>query len=471
MFTPLTQLSLLAVLHLLLAAWSVYHILLFKRDPRAAMAWLMVCVFFPFFGPVSYFLFGINRVRTRAANVRRSFLAIDYEGAARRTYVNSAEIPPGVGGIGQRITGLELLPGNSVAVFQNGDQAYPAMLEAIANAARHVLLSTYIFKVDTVGNEFAQALAAATARDVDVRVLIDGVGEYYSWRKPVRFLQQKGVEAARFLPPRLLPPSVHLNLRNHRKVMVVDSSVAYVGGMNISAQNVSQDGEPARIADTHFSLRGPVVEDLAGLFIRDYQFTTGRRIAYEHGKSEAQANASCRVIADGPDGDLDAIILVIQSVISAATESVDILTPYFLPGREIMSALQSASLKGVRVRIVLPGTNNLFYMQWANRNVLAELLQLGIQVFYQPGSFCHSKLLVIDNDYSLIGSANLDSRSLRLNFELGIEIFSATLNSELRAQIDGAIAASRRLQYDELASRSVPVRLRDSLASLMSPYL
>lgn len=282
-----------------------------------------------------------------------------------------------------------------------------------------------------------------------------------------------GIEAARFFPPRLLPPSVHLNLRNHRKVMVVDSSVAYVGGMNISAQNVATGEAPAHIADTHFALRGPVIEELAGLFVRDYQFTTGKRIAYEHGKAEtpAQANASCRVIADGPDGDLDAIILVIQSVISAATESVDILTPYFLPGREIMSALQSASLKGVPVRIVLPATNNLFYMQWANRNVLAELLQLGVQVFYQPGSFCHSKLLVVDNDYSLIGSANLDSRSLRLNFELGIEIFCETLNSKLRAQINGAIAASRRLEYEELAARSVPVRLRDSLAGLMSPYL
>jgi cardiolipin synthase len=157
--------------------------------------------------------------------------------------------------------------------------------------------------------------------------------------------------------------------------------------------------------------------------------------------------------------------------LSAASQSIDIVTPYFLPSRELTASLQSAALRGVSVRIVLPAANNLFYMHWAHRNALAELLQWGIEVFYQPPPFCHSKILCIDRDYSLIGSANLDPRSLRLNFELCIEVFSENLNAELKSHIDELIAMSKPVAYLEIERRPVWMRLRDSVSALLSPYL
>ena len=147
------------------------------------------------------------------------------------------------------------------------------------------------------------------------------------------------------------------------------------------------------------------------------------------------------------------------------------MTPYFLPGRKLVSALQAAALRGVKIRIVLPANNNLIYVHWANRNILVELINLGISIYYQPGPFCHTKILCIDQEYCLIGSANLDPRSLRLNFELGIEVFSTELNTSLRAHLDKQISISAPITRAELANRSVPVRLRDSFMALFSPYL
>jgi cardiolipin synthase len=346
------------------------------------------------------------------------------------------------------------------------------MVTAINDAKHQVLLTTYILKTDQTGAIFEDALAEAAARGIRVMVLVDGVGEYYSWPRPSKRLRKRGIPVARFLPPRLFPPSIYVNLRNHRKMLVVDDDIAFAGGMNISDEHTSGADRPIKVTDVHFRFRGPIAMDLARIFFNDWGFATGD--TRESDVTLVRSNhgtARCRVIPDGPDDSLDAIALTIQSVIAAASNSVDIMTPYFLPSRELIAALQSATLRGVTVRVVLPGKNNLFYMHWANRNILAELLKWNIEVFYQPAPFCHSKVLCVDHEYSMVGSANLDPRSLRLNFELGVEVFSEKLNAELRSHFVSIIAASERLRPDELSNRTVPVRLRDSFISLFSPYL
>jgi cardiolipin synthase len=347
------------------------------------------------------------------------------------------------------------------------------MLDSIANAKNRILLSTYIMNVDKTGIAFIDALEAAVSRGVEVMVLIDGFGDLYSLPRGSRVLQRRNIQVARFLPPKLLPPSVYVNLRNHRKVLVVDDQVAYAGGMNISDDHTSTAERPRKVSDVHFRLHGPVVAELAELFYRDWHFAGGALSA----RAETDQNSKiygdmlCRTVPDGPGDDLDALALTIQTVISAASHCVDIMTPYFLPSRELIGSLQSAALRGTKVRIVLPQKNNLFYMHWAHRNTLADLLNWDIEAFYQPAPFCHSKLLCIDSYYSLIGSANLDPRSLRLNFELGIEVFSKDLNKELRAHIDSIIATSTAVTYDDLKNRPVRTRLRDSAAALFAPYL
>ena len=453
------------------ASASVYHILLYKRDPRSAMGWIMACVFIPYLGPFAYFLFGINRVRSRARGMKRRLFRVEYESGERLPHTPEQDQGESVDP-GQRITGKAKSRGNQVTPLYNGEAAYPAMLESIAQARQSVVLATFILKADHIGTAFARALGAAADRGVEVLVLVDGIGECYSLRKASGLLRKHKVKVARFLPPRLFPPSIYINLRNHRKLLIVDNQVAYTGGMNISDDQTSLAGEPRRVSDVHFCCHGPVVGELTEVFCRDWHFATGDRLVLAGSPaSKAMGEMHCRVVPDGPDAELDSLALTIQTAISAATKSIDIMTPYFLPGRELMTALLSASLRGVKLRIILPGRNNLFYMHWANRNLLAELLDWDIQAFYQPAPFCHSKLLCIDDHYSLIGSANLDPRSLRLNFELGIEIFSESLNRELRTHFEQVLSLSTRIRHDDLARRSLGVRLRDSAVALLSPYL
>lgn len=454
------------------AAWCVYHALLYKRDPRAATGWIMACLFVPVFGPLAYFFFGINRIHRRARSLRRALYAIEYEGRHAR---DGDDVPRGSGlaAAGGRITGAALVPGNAITPLYNGDDAYPAMLEAIAGARHRVLLATYIMNADGVGSDFTGALAAAVRRGVHVQVLLDGIGEWYSRPRIARALARSGVRTATFLRPRLLPPSIYLNLRNHRKILVVDDDVGFVGGMNIADGNRVQAGQARRITDIHFRVEGPVVAAIADVFREDWHFATGEPLQLPEipVRSFARGDSDCRVIPDGPYKDLDALALAIQAAIGCARHAVDIMTPYFLPGRDLIASLVSASLRGVRVRIVLPARNNLVYVHWANRNTLAELLQWGIAIYYQPAPFCHSKLFCIDSDYCLVGSANLDARSLRLNFEIGLEVFGADLNRALRRHIDDIVACSVQLTAAELDARPVLVRLRDSAAALVSPYL
>ncbi len=462
---------LLVLVHVGPAAWGVYHALLYKRDPRAAMGWIMACIFIPYAGPAAYFLFGINRVRARGQDLKPRFLHVGYEVGTRRA-LPSAHGELGIRDVGLRITGRELCYGNSVRPLFNGEQAYPAMLEAIAAAQERVFLATYIFLLDRTGEQFLDALEGAVGRGADVRVLIDGVGELYAFRNVVRALRKRGIKAARFLPPRLLPPSVNVNLRNHRKVLLVDQDVAFAGGMNIGDRHLSIDGKPREVSDVHFALHGPIIAQLGNLFRSDWHFATdGSDPVVDEQPGPERGDMQCRMVPDGPNDELDALAATIHTVISAARRSVDIVTPYFLPNRDLMASLESAALRGARVRIVLPGKNNLPYMHWANRNALGELLRWDIGAWYQPPPFCHAKVLCIDDAYSLIGSANLDARSLRLNFELGIEVFSEDLNGALTGFVDDLVAVSQRIDYEDLANRPLAVRLRDSAAALMSPYM
>lgn len=279
------------------------------------------------------------------------------------------------------------------------------------------------------------------------------------------------MRVALFLPLRLWPPSLHVNLRNHRKTLVVDGEVAFTGGMNIADYHVLGDGKGYRVADLHLRLTGPVVSQIERVFAEDWQFATRHTLPDPKPSLARAPGAACRVITDGPNEDLDRLALVLLAAVSAAQRRISIVTPYFLPSRELIGALQAAALRGVAVSILLPGRNNLPYVHWATRNMLWELLQHGIEVRYQPPPFAHTKYLLVDDDYTQVGSANLDPRSLRLNFELNVEVFGADFNAALTDNFTTAWGAARQVTLDEISRRGLAERTRDAACWLFSPYL
>ena len=303
-------------------------------------------------------------------------------------------------------------------------------------------------------------------------MLLDGVGEWYSLPRAGSLLKSEGIKVARFVPPRILPPSIHINLRNHRKLLVVDGVIGFTGGMNIGDRHLRKRPERRNeTADIHFQLEGPVVEQLQAVFDEDWYFAARRQRRHQHPKPRVAGDAICRVVTDGPNEDLGKLAMIITGAVALARKRVAIMTPYFLPPPELVNTLQAAALRGVEVSIILPLKSNLPLVHWATRNMLWELLQYGVRVYYQPPPFAHSKLLLIDDNYAHIGSANLDPRSLRLNFEIVVEIFDHEFVGCLLSHFDRIRSLSAEETLAGVDGRRFPAKIRDATAWLFSPYL
>jgi cardiolipin synthase len=462
--------SLLVTVYLSSAAAVALHALLTKPDPRSVVSWIALCWLFPLGGAVLYWLFGINRVSTRSP--ARSQPEADLRAAAPDPMPKGAGASPqfrALECVGDALTGLPLLGGNTLEPLSNGEVAFPRMLRAISAARQSICLATYIFQTDAIGREFIDALQAAVARGVSVRVLVDGIGEWYDWPHVVPLLRRAGVTAERFLPPRLLPPNLSLNCRNHRKLLLIDGAEGFLGGMNLGGREVG-GSTGRRMTDIHFCLRGPAVAQLGAVFAADWKFASGESLSTP-AVTQSTGHAVCRAITGGPDESIDKLLLIISSAIAVAQRQILIMTPYFIPPPELVVALQGAALRGLEVSLVLPRHSNLRYIDWATLHWLPALVERGVQVHLSPPPFSHAKLFVVDREYAHIGSVNLDTRSLRLNFEIALEVFDAALCAQLASFIESFRDRTKALRRAELANDPPLVRIRNSLCWLISPYL
>jgi cardiolipin synthase len=242
--------------------------------------------------------------------------------------------------------------------------------------------------------------------------------------------------------------------------------------MNIGDRHLTTLGSNRHpVSDVHFELRGPIVRQIEEVFHEDWAFATGEALYPPPPPPAPEGRSICRTVVDGPNDDIDKLPTILVAAFSAATERIDIMTPYFLPPREMVSALQSAALRGVDVGIVLPARSNLPFVHWATRNMLWEVLKYGAKVYYQPPPFSHTKAIAVDRHYVQFGSANLDPRSLRLNFEIAVEVYDREFAAPFTAHFDEVRARSRVVTLEELDGRPLPVRTRDAICWLFSPYL
>jgi len=473
-FSWLTYATIVAEVVILLFASG--HAVLYKRESRSLVAWIGVIWLAPFLGAALYALFGINRIQRRA-RVLRSGLESGATTAAAAETPAACELRFGqldtLAALVSRVVQQPLVGGNRIRPLENGEQAYPAMLEAMAAAQQSITLCTYIFDSDQTGLQFLDALRQAAARGVAVRLLIDDVGARYSFPTIVRRARRAGVPVASFLPVAVPWWFHYSNLRNHRKLMVVDGQVGFTGGMNIREEHRVTGGTRRPVQDLHFQIEGPVVGHLQEAFATDWYFTTGERLSGPRWFPEIApaGDTAARGIADGPDEDFEKLRLTILGAIACAHSSLTIVTPYFLPDSALITQLNVAALRGVEVRIVLPGRTNLQLVQWASTAQLWQVLDRGCRVWRSPPPFDHTKLMIVDEAWALLGSVNWDQRSLRLNFEFNVECYDRELARQLLRLVDARIAGSREVTLAELDGRSLPVRLRDGCARIFTPYL
>ncbi|MEK1851387.1 MAG: phosphatidylserine/phosphatidylglycerophosphate/cardiolipin synthase family protein [Phyllobacterium sp.] len=476
--------QILFVLSIALGVPAAIHATMTKEEVRAAIGWVGVIILSPVLGAVIYAVAGINRIRRSSISSQRAFLheigqdhLMRFDASEKNVLANFEKRFAAMKTVGDRVSRCRLTTGNDIVMLQSGDGAYYAMLDAIAAAKRSILVETYIFDRDKIGLRIADALIAARKRGVEVRVLIDAVGARYSIPSIVGYLAKGGVPVDVFngniIVGLRLP---YANLRTHRKILIVDGTVAFTGGMNIragfSAEVVGEDN--AR--DTHFRLTGPIVTDLFHIASEDWRFTTKEALKGEPwriGAPEKHAGEPVfiRAIPSGPDRSLEANHRMLMGAFSIAQTRIRIMSPYFLPDRELISALVTAARRGVEVDIVVPAINNLKLVDRAMTAQFDQILKGHCRIWRASGNFNHSKLLAIDGQWAYVGSSNLDPRSLRLNFEVDLEVMDAEFASEVEGLVEAAMASAKPVLLQSLRARSFWVRLLDRIIWLGSPYL
>jgi cardiolipin synthase len=447
------------------------HAVLYKRDSRSAAIWVLVIWLLPALGSIAYAFLGVNRVQRRAVRLRRRMVRHRSDAQFPQSEPGTHFVP--LARLVSEVVERRLLPGNSVEALVEGVNAFPAMLEAIAGARSSVAFASYIFDGDGIGADFVNLLAEVQRRGVQVRVLIDDVDARFSSSSAAKALKRAGVNVAVFNPP-IVPARLHaVNLRNHRKILVVDGTVGFTGGMNIDCRYLKPEAPEQAYRDLHFRLRGPVVAQLMEVFADDWQFTTEEALRGPRWfpPLAAAGDILARAIEAGPDEAFERVRWAILGGINAAQRSIRVLTPYFIPDQTLISALDAAALRGVEVDIVLPLETDLPHVRWAMFGQLWQVLDRGCRVWLRPGPFDHSKLLVVDGAWTLIGSANWDARSLRLNFEMNVECYSVEFGAHMDGLVQARIGTSQQLSLETLQARSLPAKLRDGIARLFAPYL
>lgn len=491
---PGTAFSLAGMLYLLLAIAAGVHVVLNKQNEAAAFSWLGIIVLAPLVGAILYWLFGINRIRRRAQAELPDYAIEVSQPAGDDHRVDIATAPESWQAhmrLGMGVHDTRYLSGNRVEPLINGDEAYPAMIDAINEARHSVFLSSYIFEYDPVGVQFVEALVNASHRGVAVRVLIDGLGVGYGFSlvRADRVLRKRGVKTARFLSTWSSSGTRFINLRNHRKILSVDGEFAFLGGMNIRAGNlvgstdssVSESNAESSLErallhvgkhltqDVHFKVQGPVINQINAVFAADWQFAAREKLKPPVWRGGDVGPTNLRVLLDGPDDNYQKLQLALLGAIQLAKTRILIVSPYFLPDKCVFSALQLAVLRGVRVDICVPARNNLLVVGWAMRANRRRLLQIGVHLHESLPPFDHSKLFVVDEHWSMVGSSNWDSRSLELNFEINLECYDPAMNTELVSIINNKMAHSSEVL--ECTDRHFLQRLRNNFFRLFSPYL
>lgn len=447
-----------------LAGW----IALQKREPIATLSWIMSLALLPVLGLLIYHFFGPQRIRRQRLRRARARASLD---EALPSGLLASEDCTTVARLGQSSTGFAPSSATRADLLCSGGATLDALLEAIAGASHHVHVEYYIFEPDQTGTALRDALVAKATSGVRVRVLLDGLGSSGLRKRFLAPMRAAGIEIGWFHPVRLRWSwRPRLNLRNHRKVVVVDGRIGFTGGINIT-DDENERVRPDAYHDLHLRLEGEVVRWLQLAFLEDWTYATGIALRDERLWPAAEAGSIlAQVLPAGPDSPWEAIHRVKVEAIHQADRRVWLVTPYFVPGEAAKMALTSAALRGLDVRVIVPARSDSRVVSAAARSYYDELLSAGVRVFeYQP-RMLHTKALLIDGDTCLVGSANFDHRSFRLNFELSLLLHDEALAGRLEKQVLEDLGHCREIRADA-APAGLARRLGEACARLFSPLL
>lgn len=465
----------LLLLDVLIIALLLPTVVQQRRESGATLAWVLVIVLLPFVGLLSFWLFGTTRLHLRRRKRRK--VEQKLARALERVQVNLngeqqvAGIAPSLLKLVNKLDDTGPLAGNAADIIRDGPTLFAALEAACDEASHHIHLAYYIWEPDYTGTRLRDALVWAAQRGVKVRLLLDDVGSRQAGQAFFAPLQAAGGQVARFLKVNVLSRQLNLNNRNHRKMVVIDGKLGFTGGMNVGDVYAGR-GEPWQ--DLHARLQGPVVYSLQEVFCQDwYHATQENLVSHRYFPVMADAGNICaQFLASGPaDERWQAIHTVLFAAMNLACQRIWIETPYFVPDRPILMALQTAALRGVDVRVLLPGRSDHWLVLYAGRSFIDELLAAGVRVFELYSAMPHAKAVMVDGNFATLGSANMDQRSFRLNFEGNVFFYDQGITRKLEQDFLELCAIAQEVTGQQRSRLGKHQRFIESITRLLAPLL
>jgi cardiolipin synthase A/B len=459
------------------AFFLIPRIILERRHPSATLAWMLGIALLPLIGVPLYFLIGVRRIRR---TIRAKIATIGPVASSLSHRLRPEGLPTAIAERCGRVLLAAGTPpptgGNRVTFLSTGNEAYEAVFSLIGSAKDHLHAQFFILDVDPVGRRFIQALAARAREGIRVRLLLDAVGSWRALRRTVRPLRDSGGEVEAFMPAFPLHRRWSAHLRNHRKLLIADGRKAFTGGMNIGKKYMGPRSAKEQWRDDAAVIEGPALPDLQALFLDDWAFSTGETlpagVLFPPPVQFAEGDpplCALQVAASGPDRAARPIYEGVFAAFTAARRRLWIETPYFVPDEGIGAALRNAALRGVDVRLIVPGTSDLLIVTLAGRSYFDEMMAAGVRIFLYRPTNLHSKVLVVDDDVGVIGSPNVDMRSFFLNFELGLFLYDRPLIEALAEGFLADLDRSEPIDPKRFALRSRPLQLLEDTCRIFSP--
>ena len=456
-------------LYVYIAIVVLTAIVLENRNPVKTLGWIMIMILLPVVGIILYVFLGQDLRRKKIIANKLRFPNLD----VYKHYTEKPERFEKVAALLSETDGARLADGNKVDVFTTGSDAFKSLYNDIESAKDHIHVEFYIIENDKLGNRFRELLERKAREGVRVRVIYDYLG---GWKLPIAW-RMSLKEAGAFIHPFLAADNFFrftlLNYRNHRKLVVIDGRVAYTGGMNL-AERYRGGNNLGLWRDTFVRVEGPAVHSMQYSFLVDWSFVDGRVVTDKRYYPEVEyfeGGEKVQVVTSGPDSDWRSIMHGVVSAISRAEKEILIHTPYYMPPEAVTNALEAAALSGVRVRVMIPARNDSRIVAAAGRSYIGALLRAGVEVYYYQHNFLHSKAIVIDGYLSIVGTANMDSRSYEQNFEIAAFVYGEKTAKCLVDGFEKDMESSRQLNVNLWRHRKWSKRYAESLARLISPLL
>ena len=457
-------------------------IFLESKNPSKTIAWFLILFIIPVVGFILYIFLGQNvRKRQKFQKKYEDFQPISDNVNLQKELMKDLSIFQNYkSNVRNRLINLLLKNSgspftinNKIKVLTNGEMTFKSIIDELKRATHHIHLEYFIIRDDNISNEIKDILIKKAQSGVEVRLIYDSVGCWRLSRNYIKELKNGGVQVHQFLPVFIPVLSREVNYRNHRKIIVIDGKVGFLGGLNIGDEYLGYDPKLGFWRDTHLKVEGEGVYSLQNIFLMDWKFVSKQQISCSsyYPKLKYYGEELMQITSSGPDSDWKSIMQAYFTMISKAEQRVWITTPYLVPGESINTALMAAALSGVDVRIIIPDKPDHLLVFWASRGNVEDLLKAGVKIYKYVEGFIHSKVLLVDGVAATVGSANLDIRSLEINFEVNSFIYDEDVIKTLEKDFVKDLEGSKEIKLEEYLKRSIFDKFKESIGVLFSPLV